>query len=105
MAARALALVGVLVAACAGPDPVIERVEVVGSRQPGYVRVELDVANRSHGHGQVQIDIWLRSGSPPHTLAAERSLELDDHQRLELAVDIAAPDGHYTAEARAIYPD
>ena len=105
MGARAVAVVAMVVLGCAGPAPGIERVEVVQSHRPGCVRVELVVVNRSGGHGQVQIEIMLRAARGGRTLTAERPLELDGHQRLELSVDIPAPDGDYVAEARAIYPD
>jgi len=69
------------------------------------VRVDVVVVNRSGGHGQVQLELRLTSTSPPRTLAAERSLELDDHERLELTIDIPAPDGDYAAAAHVLYPD
>jgi hypothetical protein len=103
-ALTAAAVAGAIAAGCAGPAPAIERVEVVEPRLPGHVRVELVVANRSGGHGQVQLEISLWAG-PGRTLTDERPLELDGHQRLELTFDIAAPDADYVATARAIYPD
>jgi len=103
--ARALVIAGVLAAGCAGPDPQIDRVEIAAPRLPGHVRVDLVVVNGSGGHGEVQIQIQLRSARPPHTVSAERTLELEGHQRLELTVDVPAPDGDYVAEARAQYPD
>jgi hypothetical protein len=103
--ARAVAIIAVVVLGCAGPAPGIERVEVVKPQRPGCVRVELVVVNRSGGHGEVQIEILLRTARPGRMLTADRSLELDGHQRLELSVDIPAPEGDYVAEARAIYPD
>jgi hypothetical protein len=103
--ARALAILVATLVACAGPDPAIERVDIVAPRLPGQVRVELVVVNRTGGHGQVQIEIRLRDARSRGEVAAERPLEIAGHQRLELIVDIPAPDGEYTAEARALYPD
>jgi hypothetical protein len=103
--ARALAILCAALVACAGPDPGIERVDILAPRLPGHVRVGLSVVNRSGGHGQVQIEIRLRDARARRELAAERTLEIDGHEQLELVVDIPAPDGDYTAEARALYPD
>lgn len=105
MGARTLAAAVVVLLGCAGPDPHIERVEIIAPRQPGKVRVSLVVLNRSAGHGQVQIKTRLRSTNPAHELATESELELDSHQRLELIVDIPAPEADYIAEAEAMYPD
>jgi hypothetical protein len=105
---RALAVVAATVVAlvgCAGPDPMIERIDLVAPRLPGHVRVELVVVNRSGGHGQIQIEIRLREARSGRELAAEHPLELDAHQHVELIVEIPAPEGAYTAEARALYPD
>jgi hypothetical protein len=103
--ARSLATVGAVFLGCAGPAPAIEHVEVAAPRLPGRVRVALVVVNHSGGHGQVQIEIALRATRPGRTVVTERPLELDGHQRVELTVDIPAPDGDYVVEARAIYPD
>jgi hypothetical protein len=105
VAARALAILAAALVACAGPDPAIERVDVLAPRLPGHVRVELAVVNRSGGHGQVQIEIRLRDARSRRELAAVRMVEIDGHERLVLIVEIPAPDGDYTAEARALYPD
>lgn len=105
MGARPLAVVGAVLVGCAGPDPRIERVAIVAPQLAGHVRVDLMVVNRSRGHGQVQIEIRLQRTSDPRSLAADRTLELDGHQQLELTVDIPAPDGDYVAQARAFYPD
>jgi hypothetical protein len=90
---------------CAGPDPRIEHVDIVASRRSGTVRVALVVVNRSAGHGQVQIKIRLHSNDGAHTLAAERALDIDSHQRLDVTMDIPAPDADYVAEASVVYPD
>jgi hypothetical protein len=103
--ARALIIAGALGAGCAGPDPQIERVEVVAPRLPGHVRVDLVVINHSGGHGEVQVEIRIRSTSPARTVAAEREVEMAAHQRIELTVDIAAPEADYVVEAHAQYPD
>lgn len=110
--ARALIGAAVLVG-CAGPDPAIERVAIVAPRLAGRVRVELVVVNRSGGHGQVEVEIRLRPrDAVPGTVPAivpgiviDRPVELDAHERAELTVDVPAPDGDYTADARVQYPD
>ena len=105
MGARALAAAAAIAMACAGPDPAIERVDIVAARKPGTVRVALVVVNRSAGHGEAQIKIRLRTRDGAHVLAAERSLELEGHERLDLTVDIPAPEADYVAEASGVYPD
>jgi hypothetical protein len=103
--ARALVIAGALVAGCAGPDPRIERVEITPPRLPGHVRVDLVVVNQSGGHGQVQVELQIRSTRPARTVAAERVVEMEGHQRIELMVDIPAPEADYVAQAQAVYPD
>jgi hypothetical protein len=105
MGARALAAAAAMAMACAGPDPWIERVDIVTPQLPGTVRVALVVLNRSAGHGEAQIKVRLRTRDGAHVVAAERSLELDGHQRLDLTVDIPAPAADYVAEASGVYPD
>ena len=105
MGPRALAAAAALAMACAGPDPRIERADIVAPRRPGTVRVALVVVNRSAGHGQAQIKVRLRTPDGAHALAAERSLELDGHQRLDLTVEIPAPEADYLVEATGVYPD
>jgi hypothetical protein len=104
MDTRAVAIAAAVLAGCGGPRPSVESVELVEPHLPGCVRVQLVVVNRAGGHGEVQIEITLRARSG-NTLAAEHPMELDGHQRLELDVDIPAPEGDYLVQARALYPD
>jgi hypothetical protein len=104
--ARTLIAAGfVLVAACAGPDPAVTRVAVTPSPQAGDTRVVIELVNRSSGHGQVEVQIELREATTGAVVVAERMLELADHQRAELVVDVETPAGSYSASARVHYPD
>lgn len=97
-----------LLAACAGPDPLVERVAVTPSPQPGRTRVTVDLVNRSTGHGQVQVRIELHDTTSGAPIIAERTIELVEHQRTQLVTDIETPAGPFPASAatvRAQYPD
>jgi hypothetical protein len=94
-----------LVAACAGPDPGVEHVAVMPSPQAGETRVIVDLVNRSHGHGQIQVNIELRDTSTGNVIPTERLLELGDHQRAQLVADVETPAGSYVASVRVHYPD
>jgi hypothetical protein len=39
------------------------------------------------------------------TIREQETLALDDHQRVDLAIDVAAPSGAYTADVLAQYPN
>jgi hypothetical protein len=105
MGAKSLALTLLLAVGCSGPRPEVTRVTVADAAPTGYVRVELDVVNRSGGHGQATIDITLVSRGTGATILSERTLELTAHQQVHLTVDVAAPRGDYDVHATAIYPD
>lgn len=109
MGSRSLAWVHVslLVAlvGCAGPDPEVTRVAVTDTARSGVVRVDVDVVNRSRGHGQITLEISLVHRGDGTTIVAERTLDLEAHQRSHVTADIPAPEGPYIARARAMYPD
>jgi hypothetical protein len=69
------------------------------------VRVEIDVANRSRGHGQATLEVSLRNRDSGVEIIAHRTLELRGHQRVHLTADIPAPRGTYEARVNATYPD
>ncbi len=91
-------------AACSGPRPRVDVVEIEAAPAAGYERVTLAVRNESGGHGEIELTITLR-GASGRRIEETRELELDAHQRLELVVDIAAPPDTYTAAVSAVYPD
>jgi hypothetical protein len=94
-----------LLAACAGPDPVVEHVAVMPSPLAGHTRIAVDLVNRSAGHGQIQVRMELRDTATGELIVAERMLELSDHQRTQLVTDIETPAGQFSASVRAQYPD
>jgi hypothetical protein len=95
------ALILALLVGCAGPQPSIDRVEVGASPLAGHVRVTGRLLNRA-GHGTVEVHITLHGAV---TLRADHTIDVEDHQTVELAIDVAAPPGAYTADATAEYPN
>jgi hypothetical protein len=108
MVARALRWLVMLAlaatAACAGPDPVVEHATVGPSPQPGCMRVTALVRNRGRGHGQIEVEVVLRDRAARRTIHADRELELEAHETVELSADIPAPPGSYDVVATAKYP-
>jgi hypothetical protein len=104
MGSRQLTALLLLAAACAGPDTAIEAVTSAPSPRPGCTRVTVDLLNRGRGHGQVEIQITLRDSTADRTVTAERTVELAEHQRIQLVTDVETPPGSYSVAARAEYP-
>lgn len=96
-------LIVVALAACMGPKPEAHVVSVAPGPQPGHERVTVDLANPSHGEGQVELEIMLHA--PARTISASKMIDLKPHARLQVVVDIAAPPDIYTATVEADYPD
>lgn len=96
-------LCGVL-AACSGPRPQAEVLAISPSPQPGHERVTVGVRNEGPGHGEVEIEIILTS---PRGIRFREThtVELEQEERIQLAVDIAAPPDTYVATVEAKYPD
>jgi hypothetical protein len=102
MDSRAL-IVTLVLAACAGPRPEARVLSVAPSPQPGDQRVTVDLTNHSGGDGEVELRVVLRGGGTEVT--ADKTVEMDGHQHLVVAVDVPAPPGTYTASATAEFPD
>jgi hypothetical protein len=100
MVARSLILALALVG-CAGPSPNVEGVAVTPSPLPGHMRVTGTLINHGGG-GTVELVVTLRGAA---TIRTDQTLEVDAHQRVELAIDVAAPAGSYTADVEAQYPN
>jgi len=100
MVARSLIL-ALALAACAGPAPVVEGVAVAPSPVPGHMRVTGTLINHGGG-GTVQLIVTLHG---PATLRDDEKVEVDAHQRVDLAIDVAGPAGTYTADVHAQYPN
>ena len=100
MVARSLIL-ALALAACAGPAPVVDNVAVAPSPVPGHMRVTGTLINHGGG-GTVELVVTLHGAA---TLRADETVDVDAHQRVDLAIDIAGPAGTYTAEILAQYPN
>jgi hypothetical protein len=100
MVTRSL-IVALALAACAGPAPVVEEVAVAPSPVPGHMRVTGTLINHGGG-GTVELIVTLHGAA---TLRADEKVEIDAHQRVELAIDVAAPAGNNTADVLAQYPN
>jgi hypothetical protein len=99
------ALIAIALAACAGPRPEIDASTVaVAPDRPGVQRVTIDLANRSGGHGEVELQITLR-GASGGCIRASQQVELDAHEQLRIYVDVPAPPESYTVDVRSEYPD
>ena len=105
MDSRSVALAMLALVACAGPEPEVTNVVVADAAPAGHVRVEIEVANRSSGHGEATLEVSLVNRDSGVEIVAERTLELAGHQRVHLTADIPAPLGTYEARVRARYPD
>ncbi|MEO8552847.1 MAG: hypothetical protein ABI678_22870 [Kofleriaceae bacterium] len=99
MVARALILG--LLAACAGPSPVVDHVAVAPSPVPGHVRVTGTLLNRA-GAGSVELHVELRGKT---LIRADKMIDVHEHEQVELAIDVAAQPGDYTATIEPEYPN
>ena len=97
------ALIFVLLAACAGPDPFVHHAIAWPSPLPGQTRVSMNIVNRG-GHGTVAVKIELR-GPRGQLLRSEHRVDVGDEQTTHFAVDIPTPPGPYAVKASAEYPD
>ena len=106
MGPRALILVVLFafVAACQGPRPSVGDVRVAPSPLAGRYRVEATITNRSHGQGQVDVQIHLRDRDSGKTVDDDHNLELRPHEAAHFTADVAAPTGNWSAAVSAQYP-
>ncbi|HTL35239.1 MAG TPA: hypothetical protein VL326_19055 [Kofleriaceae bacterium] len=96
-------LIFALLAACAGPDPVVQHAIATPSPLPGATRVSMDIVNRA-GHGEVSVKIELR-GARGQVIRSEKTVEIEGKQTLHYETDIETPPGLYAVKASAEYPD
>jgi hypothetical protein len=99
----ARALIVVVLAACAGPQPRVENAAAMPSPQPGATRVTLDIVNRG-GEGSIDLQIELRDPGG-RRIRADRTLEVERDESFHYETDIETPPGTYTVKASASYPD
>ncbi|HEY1954014.1 MAG TPA: hypothetical protein VGH28_00330 [Polyangiaceae bacterium] len=64
----------------------------------------MEVANDGGGEGQVELDVTLTSEDGTRFRDAQ-TVELHAHDRIRVAVDVAAPPGTYVGAVAAKYPD
>jgi hypothetical protein len=96
-------LIFVLLAACAGPDPVVQHASAMPSPLPGATRVTMDIVNRA-GRGEVEVQIELR-GAHGQVIRSEETVDVESKQTVHLEKDIETPPGPYAVTATAQYPD
>jgi hypothetical protein len=97
------ALIFVVLAACAGPDPVVQHAVALPSPLPGATRVSMDIVNRA-GRGDAVVKIELR-GPRGLVVRDEANVELENKQTVHLEIDVKTPPGTYAVKATAEYPD
>ena len=96
-------LIVVHLAACAGPQPTVEKANATPSPLTRSKRVTLDIVNRG-GEGTVDVKIELR-GAGGVVVRADETVDVQSHQTLHFEKDIATPPGSYTVTATAEFPD
>jgi len=96
------ALIFIVLAACAGPDPVLRGAAAAPSPLPGSTRVSLDIENR-RGRGTIEIQLVLRGDG--RVIRADRTLEREGAQDVHFETGVATRPGTYTVEATLEYPD
>jgi hypothetical protein len=99
-------VLGVLLAGCRGPRPVVEHVDhaVVGD---GRARVTVTLRNDGGGDGQVSLTVTLRDRSGAVVGRVERPVDLHPRERIRLSLELpvaAERPGELVAEAEARYP-
>jgi len=90
-----------LLIGCAGPRPTVDSVAVTPSPVPGHVRVTGSLVNRG-GHGTVAIHVALHGAA---LVREDFTIDVSADDRIQLAFDVTAPAGDYTATMTAEYPD
>ena len=102
-AKRLAAALAALLAACSGPRATATDTHVQPSTHPGFYRVEVRLHN-SGGTGQVELTVRLRNTESGRIVTHTQSVDLQPHDRADVAMEIPAPPGNYTADASVAYP-
>jgi hypothetical protein len=91
-------------AACAGPRPVVERVDV---RAGVTYDVRVTVVNQAGGSGQVDLTARLVDSATGRTGAqAARNIALEAHERVDVVLSLTpASAGTYRAVVEVHYPE
>jgi ABC-type uncharacterized transport system auxiliary subunit len=101
--ALAAAALAALLAACSGPHATTSDTRVQASTRPGFYRVEVRVHN-SGGTGQVELTVRLHNKESGRIVTHTQSVDLQPHDRADVAMEVPAPPGDYTAEVSVAYP-
>ena len=105
MGPRALiaAALASLVIACSGPHATATDAHLQPSSRIGFYRVETRLVNTG-GSGQINLTVRLRNRQTGHVVTQQEPVDLQPHDRADIAVEIPAPPGDYAVEVSVEYP-
>jgi len=103
--ARALiaAAMAALLAGCAGPRAKATDARVRPSMRAGYQRVEVVLVNGA-GRGQVAVTARLRNTATGRIVTKTQAVDVDPHDRTDVAMEVPAPPGDYAVSVSVDYP-
>jgi hypothetical protein len=102
-----LALAGLWVANCSGPQPIVDQASVrlvEPSNEGTPYRVEAVLRNRGRGQGEVTVHVRLRDRASGVAVQKDEQVDLDPHQSTLVVVEVPAPPSTYVPEVEAEYP-
>lgn len=88
---------------CSGPRATATDAHVRPASRSGFYRVETRLLNAG-GSGQVALIVRLRNRQTGAVVAGQKSVELQPHDRDDVAVEIPAPPGDYAVDVSVEYP-
>ena len=105
MGPRALtrAVLVVLALGCSGPRATATDARVRPSSRSGFYRVEARVVNAG-GSGEVELTVRLRNEETGRIVTQQQPVDLQPHDRADVAVEIPAPPGPYAVAVSVQYP-
>ena len=109
MGARTLIAAAIAVAlsaafcACSGPRATATETRVHPSARPGFYRVETRLVS-SGGRGQVEVTVRLKNKQTGRVVTQAQPVDVEPRDHTDLAIEIAAPPGDYTADVSVQYP-
>jgi len=105
--ARALAAIAIglfaCVCACSGPHATVADARVQPSARPGFYRVNVRLANTG-GRGQLELTARLRNTATGRVVVQQQPVDVEPHDRADVAIEIPAPPGDYTVAVTVDYP-
>jgi hypothetical protein len=93
----------VVVAACSGPHATATDARLRPSSRSGFYRVETRVANTG-GSGQIDLIVRLKNREDGRVVTRQQPVDLQPHDRADVAVEIPAPPGDYAVDVSVQYP-